>query len=260
MRAVVLVGGFGTRLRPLTNTSRSRCCRSATCRSSPGSSAASSGRRHRRDAGPRVPARAVPRGVPRRTLRRRALHYAVEPEPLDTAGAIRFAADHAGIDDTFVVANGDVLTDLDVATLLVAHRAGRCRGDDPPDAVDDPSAFGVVELDGDGRVVRFVEKPAPGTRPSNLINAGTYVFEPSVLDRIPSGRPVVDRARDVPGARRRAGRLLRDRHRRLLDRRRPPRAVPRRRTSTSSTGGGRSVSSDRAPAPIVDRRRAITRR
>ena len=76
--------------------------------------------------GARVQARAVRRGVPRR---RRApasrLRYAVEPEPLDTAGAIRFAADAAGIDDTFVVANGDVLTDLDVAALVAFHRAAR---------------------------------------------------------------------------------------------------------------------------------------
>ena len=57
-------------------------------------------------------------------------------------------------------------------------------------AVDDPSAFGVVALDLDGRVESFVEKPAPGTEPSNLINAGTYVLEPSVLDRIPLGQKV----------------------------------------------------------------------
>jgi mannose-1-phosphate guanylyltransferase len=56
--------------------------------------------------------------------------------------------------------------------------------------VPDPSAFGVVALDHDGRVQRFVEKPAPGTAPSNLINAGTYVLEPSVLQRIPAGQKV----------------------------------------------------------------------
>ena len=60
-------------------------------------------------------------------------------------------------------------------------------------AVDDPSSFGVVEQDDDGRILRFVEKPAPGTEPSNLINAGTYVFEPSVLDRIPPGRVSIER-------------------------------------------------------------------
>jgi mannose-1-phosphate guanylyltransferase len=118
------------------------------------------------------------------------LHYAVEPEPLDTGGAIRFAADHAGIDDTFVVVNGDVLTDLDVGRLVAFHRDKRAEASIHLTPVDDPSAYGVVDLDDDGRVRRFVEKPAPGTAPSNLINAGTYVFEPSVLARIPTGRKV----------------------------------------------------------------------
>jgi mannose-1-phosphate guanylyltransferase len=118
------------------------------------------------------------------------LHYAVEPEPLDTAGAIRFAADHAGIDDTFVVVNGDVLTDLDVGSLIAFHRAKNAEATIHLTPVDDPSAYGVVAMDADGRVERFVEKPAPGTAPSNLINAGTYVLEPSVLQRIETGRKV----------------------------------------------------------------------
>ena len=119
-----------------------------------------------------------------------ALTYAVEPEPLDTAGAIRFAAEFAGIDDTFVVANGDVMTDLDVAELIAAHRAFGAEATLHLIGVDDPSAFGVVDLADDGGVRAFVEKPAPGTEPSNLINAGTYVFEPSVLDRIPAATKV----------------------------------------------------------------------
>ena len=123
------------------------------------------------------------------------LHYAVEPEPLDTAGAIRFAADFAGIDDTFVVVNGDVLTDLDVSDLVRFHRERGAEATLHLIGVPDPSAFGVVALDADGRVERFVEKPAPGTAPSNLINAGTYVLEPSVLQRIPAGQKVsIERA------------------------------------------------------------------
>ncbi|MFN5603817.1 MAG: sugar phosphate nucleotidyltransferase, partial [Actinomycetes bacterium] len=118
------------------------------------------------------------------------LHYAVEPEPLDTAGAIKFAAEHAGIDDTFVVVNGDVLTDLDVSALIAFHRSTGAEATIHLTPVQDPSAYGVVALAEDGRVERFVEKPAPGTAPSNLINAGTYVLEPSVLARIPSGRKV----------------------------------------------------------------------
>jgi mannose-1-phosphate guanylyltransferase len=119
-----------------------------------------------------------------------ALHYAVEPEPLDTAGAIKFAAESAGIDDTFIVANGDVLTDLDVTSLIDFHRRSHARATLHLTPVDDPSAYGVVVIDDDGRVQRFVEKPAPGTEPSRMINAGTYVFEPEVLDVIPPGRKV----------------------------------------------------------------------
>ena len=89
-----------------------------------------------------------------------------------------------------MVANGDVLTDLAVADLVAAHRAAGAEATIHLTPVADPSAFGVAEVDASGRILRFVEKPAPGTAPSNLINAGTYVFEPSVLERIPAGRPV----------------------------------------------------------------------
>jgi len=119
-----------------------------------------------------------------------ALHYAVEPSPLDTAGAIRFAAEAAGIDETFVVVNGDVLTDLDVAQLVRFHRDRGAEATLHLIPVADPSSYGVVGLDADGRVAQFVEKPAPGTAPSNLVNAGTYILEPSVLQRIPSGEKV----------------------------------------------------------------------
>jgi mannose-1-phosphate guanylyltransferase len=118
------------------------------------------------------------------------LTYAVEPEPLDTGGAIRFAALFAGIDSTFVVANGDVLTDLDVGALVHFHRSSGAEATLHLTPVEDPSAFGVVDQEPSGLVRRFIEKPPPGTSPSNLINAGTYVFEPSVIARIPDGRKV----------------------------------------------------------------------
>jgi len=119
-----------------------------------------------------------------------ALSYAVEPDPLDTAGAVRFAANHAGIDDTFIVVNGDVLTDLDVAELWRFHHDRGAEGTIALTPVDDPSRYGVVPIDDKGRVSAFVEKPAPGTAPTKWINAGTYVLEPSVLHRIASGRKV----------------------------------------------------------------------
>jgi mannose-1-phosphate guanylyltransferase len=119
-----------------------------------------------------------------------ALHYAVEPEPLGTAGAIRFAAAHAGIRERFLVVNGDVLTDLDLGAFVAFHQGAGGEATIALHQVDDPSRFGVVDADEHGRVRCFVEKPAPGRAPSHLINAGIYVLEPSVLDRIPADRPV----------------------------------------------------------------------
>ena len=118
------------------------------------------------------------------------LGYAVEPAPLDTAGAIAFAAAHAGIDDTFLVVNGDVLTDLDVSALVRFHRQRGAEASISLTPVEDPSRFGVVPTDDHGRVLAFIEKPEPGTAPTNLINAGAYVLEPSVLDRIDRERRV----------------------------------------------------------------------
>jgi mannose-1-phosphate guanylyltransferase len=120
--------------------------------------------------------------------------YAVEPEPLDTSGAIRFAARFAKIDETFLVLNGDVLTDLDITRLVQFHRDHHAEATIALHHVEDPSRFGVVPTTADGKVIAFVEKPPRDEAPTNLINAGTYVFEPSVLDRIaPTGRVSVER-------------------------------------------------------------------
>tara|TARA_B110000438_G_scaffold288220_1_gene321403 strand:- start:675 stop:1580 length:906 start_codon:yes stop_codon:yes gene_type:complete len=118
------------------------------------------------------------------------LHYAVEPDPLDTAGAIRFAANDAEIDDTFLVLNGDVLTDLDISALLKSHQASGALGTIALTEVDDPSRYGVVSLDVDGRVLGFVEKPHRDEAPSRWVNAGTYILEPGVLKRIAVDRRV----------------------------------------------------------------------
>ena len=118
------------------------------------------------------------------------LVYAVEPEPLGTAGAVRFAAEKGDVDGRFLVLNGDVLTDLDLTSLVKFHIEHEAEASIHLTPVADPSAFGVVPTDADGRVTAFLEKPPPGTAPTNLINGGTYVLEPSVLERIPAGRPV----------------------------------------------------------------------
>ena len=113
------------------------------------------------------------------------LRYAVEDEPLGTAGGIRYAADVAGIDERFVVCNGDVLTTVDLTEMVGFHDAHGSEATIHLCRVDDPSAFGVVPTRPDGEVMAFVEKPPPGRVPSHWINAGTYVLEPSVLARIP---------------------------------------------------------------------------
>jgi mannose-1-phosphate guanylyltransferase len=116
------------------------------------------------------------------------LEYAVEPEPLGTGGAIGFAA--RDLRETFVVANGDVLTDLDLTALVGLHHERGARMTIALHPVDDPSRYGVVVTAPDGAVEAFVEKPAPGTVDSVTINAGTYVVEPDVLDLIAPGRQV----------------------------------------------------------------------
>ncbi len=95
-----------------------------------------------------------------------------------------------GCDERFLVVNGDVLTDLDVSALVAFHDAHGAEGTIALHEVEDPSAYGVVPTDSSGRVEAFIEKPPRGEAPTNLINAGTYVLEPSVLDRIDPDGPV----------------------------------------------------------------------
>ncbi|MCZ7534787.1 MAG: NDP-sugar synthase [Acidimicrobiia bacterium] len=111
------------------------------------------------------------------------LRYAVEDHPLGTAGGIRFASE--GITERFVVCNGDVLTALDLTAMIEFHDAHGAAATIYLSRVVDPSAFGVVPTRADGEVIGFIEKPPPGAAPTDWINAGTYVLEPSVLDRIP---------------------------------------------------------------------------
>ncbi|MEX2293813.1 MAG: NDP-sugar synthase [Acidimicrobiales bacterium] len=191
MKAVVLVGGFGTRLRPLTLSTpkqmlpvvhRTMIERVVAHLGRHGIDTAVLALGYRPDAFTAAYPDGHCAGV--------ELHYAIEPEPRDTAGAIRFAALDAGIDERFLVLNGDVLTDLDVTALIATHERNGAEGTLALHRVDDPSAFGVVPTDADGRVTAFIEKPPPGEAPTDLINAGTYVLEPSVLARIAPDRPV----------------------------------------------------------------------
>lgn len=113
------------------------------------------------------------------------LKYTVEPQPMGTAGAYKFAEDL--IREPTVVFNGDVLTDLDLKTMIRQHKEKQAIATIFLMPVKDASMYGVVETADDGRVQRFLEKPKPEETTCRNINAGAYVLEPSVLDLIPKG-------------------------------------------------------------------------
>ncbi len=155
------------------------------------------------------------------------LRYVIEEIPLGTAGALKNVEQF--IDGPFFVLNGDVLTSLDLRAMLAFHRAKGGIGTIHLIHVDDPSPFGAVVHDAAGRIQQFVEKPPRETAPTNEINAGTYLLEREVLDRIPAGRPVSIERETFPELIAAGGRgALRLHHRRLLDRPRQARGVPRR--------------------------------
>ena len=115
------------------------------------------------------------------------MRYVVEPEPLGTGGGIKFAS--RGIEGPIVVFNGDVLTEIDLKSVIALHRDRDARATIVLTPVENPSAFGLVETDGQQNIRRFIEKPPPGEITTNRINAGIYVLETSTFDRIPDGVP-----------------------------------------------------------------------
>ena len=115
------------------------------------------------------------------------IRYAVEGTPLGTGGAFKNSEEH--IDSTAVVFNGDVLTDIDLAAVVARHREKRAVATIVLTPVENPSAYGLVETSPDGWIQRFIEKPGPAEITCNTINAGIYVLEPSVLKYMPKGEP-----------------------------------------------------------------------
>jgi mannose-1-phosphate guanylyltransferase len=116
------------------------------------------------------------------------LRYVTEPSPMGTAGAYKFAASE--IRATTVVLNGDVLTDLDVSAVVARHAARGAQASIVLTPVENPAAYGLVETDSAEKVLRFLEKPQPeqlAALSTNNVNAGIYVLEPAVLDLIPDG-------------------------------------------------------------------------
>ncbi|HEV8594592.1 MAG TPA: NDP-sugar synthase [Thermoplasmata archaeon] len=113
--------------------------------------------------------------------------YSFEATPAGTAGSVKRVANF--IDDTFVVAMGDVLVDLDVRPLVEFHRRKKSVATIALTEVEDPTEYGIVGLDKGGRIQRFKEKPTKEEAFSNLVNAGIYVLEPEVLDLVPDNQP-----------------------------------------------------------------------
>jgi mannose-1-phosphate guanylyltransferase len=117
------------------------------------------------------------------------LRYVVEEEPLGTAGPLRLAADEGVLEDRVLVLNGDCLTDIDLTAELAQHEATAAKATLALVAVEDTSSYGVVPTAGDGQVEAFLEK-RPGPAPTNRINAGAYVLDREVVERVPPGRAV----------------------------------------------------------------------
>jgi mannose-1-phosphate guanylyltransferase len=116
------------------------------------------------------------------------IRHAAEPDPRGTAGAIRFAEDLLG--DRFLVLNGDVLCDLDLGALIAQHERTVAAATIALHPVEDPSAYGLVRRQDDGEITEFLEKPDPREMDTDEVNAGTYLLERSVLEEIPPDREV----------------------------------------------------------------------
>ena len=117
-----------------------------------------------------------------------SLSYAIEDEPLGTGGAIGFAGRE--LDGSFFALNGDSLREADLEEMVAFHRSTGAKATILLTPVADPSRYGLVRTAGDGRVESFLEKPRPEEIDTDLINAGLYVLEPGVLELVPPGRPV----------------------------------------------------------------------
>lgn len=115
------------------------------------------------------------------------MRYTHEDLPLGTAGAFKAASNL--IDDTTIVLNGDILTDINLLDVLTYHREKKAEATIAITRVMNPGGYGLIEADKRGRVIRFTEKPAEDDVTGDTINAGIYILEPSVLDRIPTDGP-----------------------------------------------------------------------
>ena len=186
MKAVILAGGEGTRLRPLTLTVPKPVVPVVD----------RPFLRHQLDLLGQAGVTEVVFSVAYRPERVQAIfgngsavgkkiRYAVEATPLGTGGAVKNAESY--LDDVTVVLNGDVLTDLDLASVVREHQERRAAATLVLAPVPDPSAYGLVETDAEGWVRRFIEKPEPSQITTDTINAGIYVLQTATLELMPAG-------------------------------------------------------------------------
>lgn len=183
MKAIVLAGGYGTRLKPLTERRpkpllpvAGRPCIDYVLRSLVGA-----GFREIVITTSYMSDRVIKRigdGLDYKA----SILYSFEANPAGTAGAVKRVGEF--INDTFVVASGDVLADIDVGALYKYHRQVGALATLALTRVEDPTQFGIVALHEDGRVAKFLEKPRPEEVFSDLVNAGIYILEPQILDFI----------------------------------------------------------------------------
>ena len=189
MKAVLLAGGFGTRLRPLTlNTPKPVVpifdrpflrYQVELLKQLPDIDEVVLSLNYQPEQIERVLGDGSDQGL--------RLRYEVEPTPLGTGGAIKYAT--RGVEGTVLVFNGDVLTDIDLPSVVAMHRERQARATIVLTPVDNPAAYGLVETDDRGNVTRFLEKPDPNDITCDTINAGIYVLESDTFDRIPPDTP-----------------------------------------------------------------------
>jgi mannose-1-phosphate guanylyltransferase len=191
MRAVVLVGGQGSRLRPITfNIPKAL----VPLRNRPFMGYMLDFLRRGGLSGAVLSLGYLPDPIQAYLREQQDLHgfsvdYAVEDHALGTAGGVKNAEKYLD-GETLVVVNGDVLTGMDLATAIQVHKTSDALATITLTSVEDPTAYGLVEVDHEMLVHRFIEKPAADEVTTNLVNAGVYVLEPEVLDMIPVGREV----------------------------------------------------------------------
>ena len=118
------------------------------------------------------------------------ISYSIEKKPMLTGGAIKYAEELIGHQEPFLVLNGDIITTIDYSALIKKHKESNAVATIALYRVDDPSRYGTVKLTENSQITQFVEKAPLGQAPSNLINAGVYVLDPKIFNYIPAGRPV----------------------------------------------------------------------